>query len=120
MALAVLMKYRILKGLESHLVKERVPTEYKNLAVSCESQLGELCTLIIFPHNRKDIVKSSLVEKALNKLGDLTDASLVVVGGCFSSESVDILNFKNAIFLSLSEFYWTAAASNKLQGEPKS
>ena len=114
------MKYRILKGLESHLVKERVPTEYKNLAVSCESQLGELCTLIIFPHNRKDIVKSSLVEKAINKLGDLTDASLVVVGGCFSSESVDILNFKNAIFLSLSEFYWTDAASNKLQGEPKS
>ena len=62
----------------------------------------------------------SLVEKALNKLGDLTDASLVVVGGCFSSESVDILNFKNEIFLSLSEFYWTDAASNKLQGEPKS
>jgi hypothetical protein len=113
------MKYRITKSLESHLIKERVPTEYKSLAVSCESQLGEFCTLIIFPHNRKDIVKSSIVDKALNKLGELTDSNLVVVGGCFSAEAVEILNLKNAIFLSLSEFYWTDSASNNSQGQPK-
>lgn len=113
--LAILMKFIILKNLEAYLVKERVPTEYKSLALSCESQLGELTTLIIFPHNKKDIVKSSLVKKALNKLGELTDHSLVVVGGCFSAESVDLLHQQNAIFLSLSEIHWTDSGSSKLQ-----
>jgi hypothetical protein len=114
------MKFHILRNLESHLVKERVPTEYKSLALSCESQLGESCTLITFPHDRKDVVKSSLVEKALKKLGDLSDSSLVVVGGCFSVEAVEILNLKNAVFLSLSEYQWTDSRYNETHsGRPK-
>lgn len=99
------MKFRILKHLDSYLIKERVPTKYKNLAVSCESQLSDKCTLITFPHDKRDVVKGSLVEKALRRLGKLTDSELVVVGGCFSIEATNILNSKNAIFLSLSEQY---------------
>jgi len=99
------MKFHILKNLEAHLIKDRVPTKYKNLAVSCESQFGDSCTLITFPHDNRDVVKGSLVEKALKRLGKLTDAQLVVVGGCFSIEATHILNSKNALFLSLSEQY---------------
>ena len=101
------MRFRILKDIDSHLIKERVPTKYKRLAVSCESQLSDTCTLITFPHDSRDVVKSSLVEKALKCIGQLTDPQLVVVGGCFSIEATNILKSKNAIFLSLSEQYRT-------------
>jgi hypothetical protein len=103
----VLMKFHILRNVDSHLIKDRVPTKYKNLAASCESQFGDTCTLITFPHNNRDVVKSGLVEKALKCLGEISDHQLVVVGGCFSIEATDILNSKNALFLSLSEKYRT-------------
>jgi hypothetical protein len=106
-AMEVLMKFHILRNVDSHLIKERVPTKYKNLAVSCESQFGDTCTLITFPHNDRDVVKSGLVEKALKCLGKMSDPQLVVVGGCFSIEATNILNSKNVLFLSLSEKYRT-------------
>ncbi|MFQ3219977.1 MAG: hypothetical protein ACI8R9_000943 [Paraglaciecola sp.] len=97
------MKFHIQKHLDSFLVKERVPTEYKKLAMSCESQLDDTCTLITFPHDRKNLVKSSLVHKALSKLGEVSDASLVVIGGCFTAESIALLNEVDAVILSLFE-----------------
>lgn len=113
------MKFRILRNLASHLVKERVPTKYKNLAVSCESQLEleDTCSLIIFPHDNRDVVKSGLVEKALKSLGKLTDPQLVVVGGCFSVEATNLLNTKNAIFISLLEHHRTDSYQNELYSE---
>lgn len=112
-----LMKFRILRNLASHLVKERVPTKYKDLAVTCESQLEDTCSLIIFPHNQRDVVKSGLVEKALKSLGKLSDPQLVVVGGCFSVEATNILNTKNAVFISLFEHHRTDSYQNELYSE---
>lgn len=108
------MKFHILKNLESHLIKERVPTKYKDIAASCESQFGDTCTLITFPHDNRGVVKSGLVEKALKSLGKLTDSQLIVVGGCFSIEAIKILNSKNVISLSLSEKYRTDSYHNDI------
>ena len=71
------MKFHIQKHLESFLVKERVPTEYRKLALSCESHLEDTCTLIT---------------------------------GCFTAESVELLNEVDAVILSLSEGHWTDAS----------
>jgi hypothetical protein len=106
------MKFRILRNLDAHLIKERVPTQYKNLAVSCESELRSKCTLITFPHDNRDVVRSGLVGKALKCLGTLTDPQLVVLGGCFSIEAINILHAKKAIFLSLSDRYRTDTFDN--------
>ncbi len=106
------MKFQILRNLDSYLIKDRVPTKYKDIAVSCESQFSDSCTLIIFPHDNRGVVKSSLVEKALKCLGELTDPQLVVAGGCFSIEAISILNSKNALVLSLSEQYRTDSYHN--------
>lgn len=73
------MKFRIDRNVKSRLIKERVPTEYKSLAVASEVELPDVCTLITFPHNRKDVVKSSLVEKALKKINEGSNEKLVVV-----------------------------------------
>ena len=72
-----------------------------------EPQFSEKCTLITFPHNRKDVIKSNLTEKALKKFGEPSQDTLIVVGGCFSLESVEKLKKYNAVFLALSEFSWT-------------
>jgi hypothetical protein len=109
------MKFHIQKHLESYLVKERVPTEYRKLALGCESHLEDSCTLITFPHDRKNMVKSSLVQKALTKLGELEDQSLVVIGGCFTAESVELLNEVDAVILSLSEGHWTDTSKGHIR-----
>lgn len=109
------MKFHIQKNLDSLLVKERVPTEYKKLALSCESQLEETSTLVTFPHDRKNVVKSSLVQKALNKLGTISDPSLVVIGGCFTAESIALLNELDAVILSLSEGHRSDAYKGNAQ-----
>jgi hypothetical protein len=111
------MKFRILRNLPSNLVKERVPTKYKDLAVACESQLEDTCSLIIFPHDNRDVVKSGLVEKSLKNLGESSDPQLVVVGGCFSVEATKILNTKNTVFISLFEHHRTDSYHNELYSE---
>ena len=111
------MKFHIQKHLESYLVKERVPTEYRKLALGCESHLEDSCTLIAFPHDRKNMVKSSLVQKALTKLGELEDQSLVVIGGCFTAESVELLNEVDAVILSLSEGHWTDTSKGHIRAD---
>ena len=119
-ALAVDMKFRIIRSIEAHIIKDRVPTEYKSLAVACESQFSEKCTLITFPHNRKDVIKSNLTEKALKKFGEPSQDTLIVVGGCFSLESVEKLKKYNAVFLALSEFSWTDERHTLIKsGEPR-
>lgn len=93
-ALAVDMKFRIIRSIEAHIIKDRVPTEYNSLAAACESQFSEKCTLITFPHNRKDVIKSNLTDKALKKY--------------------------NAVFLALSEFSWTDERHTLIKaGEPR-
>ncbi len=101
------MKFRIEQNIDALSLKDCVPTEYRSLAITCEAQLSEACTLIVFPHNRKDVVKSWLVEKALKRLKGNEPESLVAVVGYFSLESVALLKAKNTIFLNLSEFPWT-------------
>ncbi|MBE0421658.1 hypothetical protein EI165_16290 [Pseudoalteromonas nigrifaciens] len=119
-ALAVDMKFRIIRSIEAHIIKDRVPTEYKSLAAACESQFSEKCTLITFPHNRKDVIKSNLTEKALKKFGEPSQDTLIVVGGCFSLESVEKLKKYNAVFLALSEFSWTDERHTLIKsGEPR-
>ncbi|XQF90627.1 hypothetical protein ACOBV8_03780 [Pseudoalteromonas espejiana] len=98
-ALAVDMKFRIIRSIEAHIVRDRVPTEYKSLAAAYESQFSEKCTLITFPHNRKDVIKSNLTEKALKKFGEPSKDTLIVVGGCFSLESVEKLKSTMPFFL---------------------
>ncbi|MGA4608620.1 hypothetical protein [Pseudoalteromonas maricaloris] len=109
------MKFRIEQELEPSSIKDRVPPEYKGLASASEGSFEGQCALITFPHNRKDVVKSRIVLKALSKLKNSEFNTLVAVGGCFSLEAVDCLKSEGAIMLSLSEFSWTDARVTKIK-----
>jgi len=114
------MKYKIHNNLETKKLKDIVPTAYRDLEKMLEPKLEGMVTLIVFPHNRNDVVKSTLVNKALNKINlDAVD-NLVALGGCFTKESVAILKSCGAMFLNLSEFNWTDERYNTVHsGEPK-
>jgi len=114
------MKFRILNDIEKSKLKWLVPTAYKGLATALESTLVSPLTLITFPHDKNNVVKSSLVCKVLSNIDQAKITSLVVVGGCFSLESVELLNQSNAYVLNLSEFDWSDARHSEVRsGEPK-
>ena len=114
------MKFRIKNSIEIDCLTGHVPTSYKGLAGQLSKKTHGLVTLITFPHNRKDVVKGSLVEKALNKLNLPQGQSLVVLGGCFSSEALEKLKGLNPYYLNLSEFHWTDQGHIEIKaGSPK-
>ena len=115
------MKFRIQHKLEISRLKEIVPTAYRELASALEPTIEGPVTLITFPHDRRDVVKSSLVVKALKKLNPDTGGNLVALGGCFSLESVELLQNVNALLLCLSEFNWSDERHTAIKsGEAKS
>ena len=115
------MKFRIQNELERSRLKDLVPTAYKELASALIPTIDGAVTLVTFPHDRKDVVKSSLARKALSKLNNSSVDNLVGVGGCFSLEAVEILQEHEAFFLTLSEFHWTDQRHTEISaGEPKS
>ena len=62
-------------------------------------------TLVLFPHDRSDVVLSRVVEKALSQVS--IEENPVVAGGCFTLEGLERLRARNAVVLALSDFYWT-------------
>ena len=82
--------------------------------MALESSISESVTLIIFPHNRKDLVKSSMVMKTLNGFSE-EEGELVVVGGNFSIESIEVLNQYRSHVLNLSEFPWREDSYNEIK-----
>ena len=114
------MKFRITNSVEIDRLKDCVPNAYKGLAESLSRKLKGQVTLITFPHNRKDVVKGALVEKAIAKLDLNVIGKLVVLGGCFSSEALEKLKEFDVHYLNLSEFHWTDESHIKIKaGSPK-
>ena len=101
------MKFRIERHLSSDQVIERVPTEFRELAEASAGVLSENCTLVTFPHGRKDVVRGALAAKATKKLEDNEFDTLVIVAGDVSTEAEEILKAFEPVYLCLSEFPWS-------------
>ena len=114
------MKPRIQNNVDINKLKELVPTAYRELAKALEVSVAGSVTLIIFPHNRKDLVKRSMVKKTLDRLGEVNE-ELVVVGGNFSNESIEVLLKYKSHVLNLSEYPWSEESYNEIKsGVPNS
>ena len=110
------MKFHIRYSVEIDSLEKYVPTSYKGLANSLSKKIHSKVTLITFPHDRKNLVKGALVEKALIKLELPENQNLVVLGGCFSSEAIELLSDLNVFYLNLSEFHWTDESYMNISG----
>jgi hypothetical protein len=101
------MKTLIIANVKGDKIKDMVPTPYKEIAEMAEATIEGVITLLIFPHDRKNVIKENLARKAIEKIENSTSSKIVAVGGCFTQEAIKLLQECDAIILSLSDFEWT-------------
>ena len=63
--------------------------------------------MLLFRCSREDVVLSRVVKSALTKLAEGSGEKIVAVAGCFTADSVQLLQQRGAVVLQLCEFHWT-------------
>lgn len=98
------MKCITRRGLSCDSLVNALPRAYRDLLPS--RLPGDDITLLLFPHDREDVVLSRAVRSALDDLRDGGQA-IVAVAGCFTTEAAQLLRAKHATILQLSSYEWT-------------
>ena len=100
-------KFTIAKQVGLERLEKVVPPEYGS-RVAALGVRGASHTVILFAHDRRDIVTSAPVRTALRRISG--DALIVAVGATFTVEARELLVERAARIASLGDFYWTDAA----------
>ena len=111
------MKCKIIKSIQPNKVSSQVPPLYRN-KINIIDIGTSLVTILLFPHNRRDVVISRHVSKALAKVSDSSE-KLVAVGANFTDESINLLINRNVEVISLGDFYWTDKSYEQAKRPPK-
>lgn len=98
------MKFRILRSIPQSTLVNVVPTEYQPFLPHVENELG-FCTAIMFRHDKRDVIHSREVTKALRYLGETTE-KVLAIGGGFTAEAEDLLRQRKVETISYSSS-WT-------------
>lgn len=101
------MKAAITRGVEGRRLREVLPADLRH-RIPTGVDKGELYTVVLFPHTREDVVRSSAVEKALRRVE--SGRALVAVGGTFTTEARSLLAERGALVISQGDFFWTDAS----------
>jgi hypothetical protein len=105
-------KFTVLGRFELDRISEVVPPDYRGLIRAVARSPGPY-TVILFPHDRADVVTSAPVRRALARI-ELGERVLAV-GGNFTAEAVALLADREADVARLGDFYWTDESYNTLQ-----
>ena len=103
------MKFKVLKNITSEKLLSVVPRRYREL-VSMNTKEPAVYAVLLFRHDRKDVVLSRVVNQALSHLGDVGRQKVIAIGGCFTAESQALLKDRGIEFYQLSDFHWTDAS----------
>jgi hypothetical protein len=98
------VKFTIMKGVEGRRLREVLPAEFRH-SVPGEVRKDERYTVLLFPHTREDVVRSTEVLKAMRRVP--RDSAVVGVGGAFTAEARAALVERGAVIISAGDFYWT-------------
>ncbi len=98
------MRFQIQRGIDPNKLVKRVPARYRDLVAP--RKFRSPVDLLIFPHDREDVIHSGTVVRALEKLGTTSNA-VAAVGGCFTLEALAIMKSRKVEAFSLSDFPWT-------------
>ncbi|KQN98976.1 hypothetical protein [Paenibacillus sp. Leaf72] len=98
------MKYKIYKEVLKNKIKSYIPPRYFcKLPVSWPEKI----TIIVFKTDRNNVVLSNTVEAALSNEDLNNQINIVVFGGCFTIESIQLLRDRDISYISISDFLWT-------------
>ncbi len=98
------MKHTAQQGLSAESLRASVPLRYRPLLPATLSDTRY--TLLLFRTDRNDVVLSRTVESAMADVADVAEP-VIAVGGCFTTEGLELLRERGAMILQLSEYYWT-------------
>ena len=105
-------KFTVLGRFESDRISAIVPPDYRSL-VRAVVRGREPYTVILFPHDRKEVVTSAPVRRALASIGP--GERVLAVGSNFTAEAVALLNERDAAIARLGGFYWTDESYNAVR-----
>jgi hypothetical protein len=107
-----LPKFAVLGRFERDQILGVVPPDYRSV-VRAVTELGATYTVVLFAHDRRDVITSAPVRRALAEIA--ADESVLAVGSNFTAEATELLNSRNAAIARLGEFYWTDESYNSLR-----
>ena len=104
-------KLTIFERIPAAALADVVPPDYRAL-LAVTVRPAASYTVVVFKHDREDVVTSALVRRALARVG--AEPALVAVGGNFTREAIELLEARNASIARLGEFFWTHESYNTL------
>jgi hypothetical protein len=105
-------KFTVLGRFEVDRISAIVPPDYRGL-IRAVVRGQEPYTVVLFPHDRDDVVTSAPVRRALASIG--AGERVLAVGSNFTVEAIALLDERKAAIARLGEFYWTDESYNTLR-----
>ncbi len=104
------MKFTVRAGLSLHELCSALPPAHRRLLTGRAVPAGEeRYTLLLFRHDRADVILSAVVRKALERVVE-APGLIVAAAGVFTLEALAALHLRGALVLALSDFTWTDAS----------
>ncbi len=99
-------KFSVFERVPAERVREIVPPEYRELTGSAV-RAGSQYTVVVFAHDRRNVVASGVVARALHRIGGAATDPILAVGSNFTQEALALLSARGAVPIRLGDFYWT-------------
>jgi len=103
---SIIVKFKVYRHVPPQTLRGLIPKRYHPQVNWADFESGE-SVLLLFAHDRKDVVLSSVVRRAIDSLMDLDEQSRVAVAGCFTAEATIALAEGGFRSFTLSDFPWT-------------
>ncbi|MDB5796945.1 MAG: hypothetical protein JWP36_847 [Paucimonas sp.] len=108
------MKAVIRQSVAGERLRDSVPPPYRD-EVAKGSDPKAVYTLILCPHNRRDVVPSPLLAQALRRLPATAPGGLIIVGAVFTEEAQALAREHNARLVSMHKAKWTDESARQRQ-----
>jgi hypothetical protein len=109
-------KPRIQRNLTAEEVARQLPPQYRDRLPRNIARSAKTFALLLFPHDRDDVVISAAVRRALNTWQSATDDQIIAVAGNFTLEARELLEAARAIVLRMGDYHWTDESYKSIQG----
>lgn len=100
------MKIVVKEAIVYKNVKKYLPKCYGGLFPANFSNKEECVNIVIFPCDRKGVITSRYIQKALQKIKDSTLLT-VYFAWCFSTEAKALIKENNGLIFGIHDFEWT-------------
>lgn len=99
------MKPVMRKGVRGDRIDAALPPPFRSRLPASATASDATFTLLLFPHNIEDVVRSAPVRRALARVAP--EARIVAVAGNFTEEALQALDERGTLVLRVNDYLWT-------------